>query len=76
MGLQSHITLKYSEQMLEGVRENMRRLGELGLVVHITELDVKCSSEESCSDWTEEMEETQASIYEGLLTICLEEASC
>ena len=59
VGLQSHITLKYDEEMLEGVRENIRRLGELGLIVHITELDVKCSSEKSCtdSDWTEKMKE-------------------
>ena len=75
VGLQSHITLKYDDDMLEGVRENIRRLGELGLLVHITELDVKCSSEKPCtgSDWTEEMKEEQATIYEGLLKICLEE---
>ena len=57
VGFQSHITLEYDETMLEGVRENMQRLGELGLIVHITELDIKCSSKKSCSDsdWTQEM---------------------
>ena len=78
VGLQAHLTIDYSEEMVEGVRENIQRYEALGMDVHITELDIKCSSSKTCSDsdWTEEMRETQASLYAQLLKICLEEKAC
>ena len=64
--------------MVAGVRQNIKRLGELGVDVHITELDIECNARKSCSDsdWTSEMKQTQATLFQNLLQICLEEKAC
>lgn len=69
VGLQAHIEVSYSDEMLKGIRENIQRLHDLGLVVHITELDIKCNSQRKCtdSDWTEQLLEQQADLYAKLL---------
>lgn len=66
--------------MLEGVRSNIKRYAELGMEVHFSEIDVSCKPGEAkkCENdvWSEADLELQASIYETLLTICIEESNC
>jgi endo-1,4-beta-xylanase len=49
----------------------MRRLGELGLYVHITELDVRLPT-----DPPEQLYERQAEVYRDLMTVCLSADRC
>jgi endo-1,4-beta-xylanase len=42
VGLQAHIDTKFNEW--DGVKANMKRYQDLGLDIHITELDVKCKN--------------------------------
>lgn len=67
VGFQLHVDLGFDDEQLEGVRSNMKRLNELGLTVHFTEIDVKCQKDfkvfretgvEQCiSEWTDELYE-------------------
>eukprot|EP01046_Picozoa_sp_COSAG06_P097090 COSAG06_NODE_43199_length_374_cov_0.858182_1_plen_52_part_01 len=42
VGLQFHWDLEHHDSLTD-VAANMKRLGDLGLEVHITELDIKCT---------------------------------
>lgn len=42
VGIQCHIDLAFGDEMVNGTRSNIQRLGELGLQVQITELDIAC----------------------------------
>ena len=44
VGIQAHLTIDYSDDMIEGVRTNIQRYGALNMDVHITELDIECSA--------------------------------
>jgi endo-1,4-beta-xylanase len=47
VGLQFHWDLEHHDSLTD-VAANMKRLGDLGLEVHITELDIKCTPKGSC----------------------------
>jgi endo-1,4-beta-xylanase len=68
VGLQMHINGGYSQ--VDSVKKNMQRFAELGLEVHITELDI------SYSGWSQESEQEQAQIYAALLQACLDVPQC
>lgn len=70
VGFQMHITLEDAPRS-EDVLRNLHRLGELGLDVHITELDVRLPSAASVSDLTR-----QAALYRDLLAVCLSADNC
>lgn len=75
VGLQAHLTLGTtrtgSNAAVDEVIENMTRLGELGLEVHITELDVKFSRG---SD--PRRQELQAVDYQNMFEACLAVDAC
>jgi endo-1,4-beta-xylanase len=64
VGLQMHVT-SFAPPNFTAVAENIRRLGKLGLAVHITEMDVTCG--DPCD------EEEEAAVYAGALKACLSE---
>ena len=68
VGLQLHVKTDYNAS---GVAANLRRYHDLGLIVHMTEIDVS-----SKGSWTAEEEELQAQVYAALLQICLDSAAC
>ena len=67
VGMQFHLDLTYSS--FDGVAANMKRLGELGLEVHVTELDVSCSLTASTCSWDDSDAAKQAKIYASLLQV-------
>jgi len=69
IGFQLHVNLDY-DSMISGVRQNIQRYADLGLEVHFTELDIRCS-QDNCQ-WTPDKEQTQAKIYADLLQVCLD----
>jgi len=70
VGLQMHVTLDdYPSQA--DLRANIRRLADLGLIVHITEMDVAIPK-----PVTPEKLEQQAAIYRDVLEVCLSEPAC
>ncbi len=70
VGMQFHFELGRMPN-LEEVAANMQRLGELGLQVHITELDIRIPDPA-----TPEQLEQQALEYAALLKTCLEAENC
>ena len=64
VGLQMHISVDGYPSPWD-VAANIKRLGELGLEVHITEMDVRCSG---CSDARLQL---QAAVYGHMLQACL-----
>lgn len=66
IGMQVHINVDYSS--FDGVAANMKRLADLGLEIHVTEMDVACAA--PCD------EAKQANVYRALLEVCLKEAAC
>ena len=70
VGMQFHIELNYLPK-LDEVSQNMKRLGELGLQVHITELDIRIKGSP-----TPELLEQQAQNYRDILNVCLNEPNC
>lgn len=69
VGLQMHISVDGHPDAAD-VAENIRQLGLLGLTVHITEMDVKCSN----CDATRLA--AQAQVYSDILGACLSNANC
>lgn len=72
VGMQMHKGLSYVPE-LEPLTENIKRIGELGLEVQFTELDVQIADGRGSR---EERLETQADIYKGLLDVCLSLKNC
>ena len=72
VGLQMHITVDDPPSRAD-VSDNMARLGKLGLVVHVTELDVVC---EQCYDQDGNANSTalelEADVYGDMLGACLD----
>ena len=79
VGLQMHINLdSYQESpaFLKDVAQNMARLHELSLEVHITEMDIKCVPKGSTKTCTSELLLRQAKLYANLLRVCLDAPNC
>lgn len=70
VGMQMHTTLEDYVDPLS-LQMNIKRLAELGLVVHITEMDVRIPEK-----FTPEEAEAQAKIYGDVLRGCLAEEAC
>lgn len=70
VGLQMHVTLDDYPPQSE-LRTNIRRLANLGLIIHITEMDVAIPE-----PVTPEKLEQQAEIYRSILEVCLTESAC
>lgn len=71
VGLQMHVFLDGPTR--QELAENMRRLAELGLQVHITEMDVRTYASEA---GPAEKMAAQAEVYRAALGACLEAPSC
>jgi len=83
IGFQAHFPLGFIGAQLENVRANMKRYEEIGLEVHITELDIGCvgfsenqSDLQSCPGWGKAQEIQQAEEYRKWAQLCLEEPAC
>jgi endo-1,4-beta-xylanase len=70
VGLQMHVTASWSPGAVR-VLDNMNRLADLGLQVHITELDVRIRGGPSEHDL-----QRQADIYRETMETCLAARSC
>ena len=69
VGMQQHVSLQYIQDVghwEKTLQQNIGRLVALGLVVHITEFDVKCADPCGASDV-----DKQAQIYAGAVRACL-----
>ena len=75
VGLQFHWNLRGHDSLAD-VAANMKRLGEIGLDVHITELDVKCVPEGSTEVCTPALLNAQADLYAQILATCLDAPNC
>ncbi|HNT74075.1 MAG TPA: endo-1,4-beta-xylanase [Anaerolineae bacterium] len=70
VGLQMHFVAGASPSP-EDIARNIQRLGELGLQVHITELDIRLPVEASKDDLDQ-----QANLYQQLLEVCTQAENC
>jgi endo-1,4-beta-xylanase len=70
VGLQMHVTLD-NHPTPEDLRANIERLSKLGLIVHITEMDVRLRQPATASDLN-----AQAQIYKDIFEVCLSEKAC
>ena len=70
VGLQMHVSLESPPNPQE-VAANIKRLNELGLFVHITEMDVRIKTPPRWEDFVR-----QAEIYYNILKVCLSADNC
>jgi endo-1,4-beta-xylanase len=72
VGLQYHVSLQYSPN-IQSVISNIQRITDLGLEVHITELDVSLQggSGSQSQQWT-----AQANVYTSVIKACLGNPKC
>ena len=54
----------------------MKRLADLELEVHITELDIKCVAQRSSEPCTPERLKAQAALYAQIVSTCLAAPNC
>ena len=75
VGFQLHVGTGYD--MLDGVKANMKRYRDIGIQIHLTELDLQCSQKNGydCT-WSDDMEAQQGELYATLLEACMEEPAC
>ena len=69
VGLQMHLSIEDAPDP-EEVRANIQRLGDLGLQVHITAMDVRLPDDPDL-----EMYKKQAEVYRQMMAICVDEPS-
>jgi endo-1,4-beta-xylanase len=69
VGLQMHVTVN-DHPSARDLKGNIQRLAALGLVVHITEMDVRLVQPASATSLAQ-----QAQVYKGVLDACLAEAA-
>ena len=72
VGMQMHTWLDGAPPAAD-LSANMQRLADLGLEIHITEMDVRLQN--STSDTVTKLEE-QADLYRQVLSVCLSVTSC
>jgi endo-1,4-beta-xylanase len=72
VGLQMHVFLDGPPTPQE-LAENMRRLAELGLQVHITEMEVRTYTSQA---GPAEKMAAQAQVYRAALAVCLQAPNC
>lgn len=70
VGLQAHLQAP-AGQTQQQISDNIRRLGQLGLEVHITELDVRLQT-----PTTAEKLEAQAVVYRNVMAACRANSNC
>lgn len=73
VGFQSHLQNSFLDH-IPSMEKNLRRFADLGLEVHITELDVRaCNAKTKCDAAALQK---QAQVYAGLLKMCLSISKC
>ena len=72
IGLQMHVSAN-ARPSDGSIASNMRRLASLGLVVHISEMDVKVNGVPGS---TAQKLDAQKSAYKSIVTVCLAEPRC
>ncbi len=70
VGFQMHVSTEWAPSA-QDVAANMKRLADLGLEGHITEMDVRMPLPP-----TEEKLSQQARVYERMLNVCLDASNC
>ena len=71
IGFQMHVTLKdYSPENMQSFAANLKRFADLGLEIHITELDVRLPSDDPANL------ATQAKFYAEIVDACLRQPAC
>ncbi|CEL96107.1 unnamed protein product [Vitrella brassicaformis CCMP3155] len=79
VGFQAHLSLDWSDY--NGVAQNFKRLGQMGLEVQLTEVDVTCGRPvkgkwQFCQGWNQKKREQQAKIFAGMLRVCMKAPNC
>jgi endo-1,4-beta-xylanase len=80
IGIQTHLNLGDSLDY-NSIVSNFQRFADLGLEVHITEMDVQCGTYTNgqmvpCSSFTEQLAEKQAEFYQTVLKACMAVSKC
>ena len=76
VGFQMHENINYSDRLISGLAENMKRYHDIGIKVHITELDIKCSASGLECKWTDAMRQKQADVYAKIFKTCISQPNC
>lgn len=79
VAFQSHLDITIDDSSFEGIRSNIKRYNDLGLIVHISEIDVRCARHpKTCNvtSWPESYLERQAYVFSKILQVCLEQPNC
>jgi endo-1,4-beta-xylanase len=72
VGLQMHINTAPDNRSPEQIASNMQRLADLGLQIHVTELDVSLCGDQPI----EERRTLQQARWAGIVETCLEQPQC
>ncbi len=71
IGFQAHLNVKFNDpRMLASFAANLKRFSDLGMEIHITELDVALDSNDALRL------AAQAAVYSNVTAICLHTPSC
>ena len=85
LGFQSHFSAyfgRWTSSFRRSFRKTLRRFANLGVDIHVTELEAKCQINHHkegippCSISEDVFMEEQAKIYGAVATVCFEEPSC
>jgi endo-1,4-beta-xylanase len=71
IGFQTHITLKFDDPAkLKSYEQNLKRFADLGLELHITELDIRLTDSSPASL------AAQAKLYGEIASLCIQQSHC
>ena len=78
LGFQCHFVMDQYPLDYDKLMQNFQRFNDLGIELHITELDVTCGQTANvpCQNFTNEIATQQAEMYEILLRVCQNIPNC
>ena len=85
IGFQAHLNMDDYNYVINGyqnILSNFKRFADLGLEIHITEMDIECGQRASngttipCQSFTKQIETQQAQMYQTVLNACLNVPNC
>eukprot|EP01084_Bolivina_argentea_P264688 448459_1 len=75
LGVQCHFNMGDYPLSQSKLQSNFKRFTDLGIEIHITELDDACKSNDGCK-WSSSEEKKQAEMYQILLQACIATPRC
>ena len=76
LGVQCHFGVSSYPLSFDKLVANLKRFSDLGLEIHVTEMDVECGTEDDPCEYSPQYAQQQAQMYQTVLRACMATPRC